>query len=50
MPGLGADFKNMLRKPGPWRMTLAGFGECLPYHENWVEIDKENWTLGEFPR
>ena len=21
-------------------MTLAGFGECLPYHENYVEIDK----------
>jgi choline dehydrogenase-like flavoprotein len=41
MPGFGADFKNSLRKPGPWRMGMHGFGECLPNHDNWVEIDKE---------
>src|ERR1700688_5144338 len=29
MTGIGVDFKNLLRKPGPWRMTLGGFGECL---------------------
>jgi choline dehydrogenase-like flavoprotein len=40
MAGIGIDFKQMLREPGPWRMTLAGFGECLPYHENYVEVDK----------
>jgi len=39
--GIGVDFKHMLRRPGPWRMTFAGFGECLPYHSNWVEVDKE---------
>ncbi len=49
MPGLGADYKNMLSKPGPWRMTLAGFGECLPYHENWVEIDKEKLDAWGIP-
>jgi len=41
MAGIGADFKHMLRRPGPWRMTFAGFGECLPYHTNWVEVDKD---------
>jgi choline dehydrogenase-like flavoprotein len=41
MSGLGADFKKQLSAPGPWYMRLAGFGECLPNHDNYVEIDKE---------
>jgi choline dehydrogenase-like flavoprotein len=41
MAGIGVDFKNALKAPGPWRMGLGGFGECLPYHTNYVEIDKE---------
>jgi choline dehydrogenase-like flavoprotein len=49
MTGIGVDFKNMLRKPGPWRMTLAGFGECLPYHENYVEIDKDQLDAWGIP-
>ncbi|HEX9345458.1 MAG TPA: GMC family oxidoreductase, partial [Candidatus Acidoferrum sp.] len=39
--GFGAGFKNSLRKPGPWKMTFGGFGECLPNPANFVEIDKE---------
>jgi choline dehydrogenase-like flavoprotein len=39
--GFGANFKNSLRKPGPWKMTFSGFGECLPDPANFVEIDKE---------
>jgi choline dehydrogenase-like flavoprotein len=39
--GLGVDFKNSLRKPGQWRMGLGGFGECLPNHNNYIEIDKD---------
>jgi choline dehydrogenase-like flavoprotein len=38
--GFGADFKKALRKPGEWRMSLYGFGECLPNRDNYVEIDK----------
>src|SRR5205814_37523 len=34
MPGLGPDFKRELREPGPWRISLQGYGECLPRHEN----------------
>ena len=41
MSGFGVEFKNMLKMPGPWRMTLAGFGECLPYHSNYVEVNKD---------
>jgi glucoside 3-dehydrogenase (cytochrome c) catalytic subunit len=40
MSGFGADFKNALKKPGPWRMGIGGFGECLPNHDNYIEIDK----------
>jgi choline dehydrogenase-like flavoprotein len=41
MPGFGADFKTALKRPGPWSMGIHGFGECLPNHDNWAEIDKE---------
>jgi choline dehydrogenase-like flavoprotein len=40
-PGFGADFKKSLSKPGPWRFSFGGFGECLPNHNNYVELDKE---------
>ena len=39
--GFGAEFKKSLSKPGPWRFTLYGFGECLPSHENFVELDQQ---------
>jgi choline dehydrogenase-like flavoprotein len=40
MRGLGAEFKRALSRPGPWTMTFGGFGECLPNHENFIELDK----------
>jgi choline dehydrogenase-like flavoprotein len=36
----GVDFKRAISQPGPWQFTFAGYGECLPNHENFVEIDK----------
>ena len=40
MPGFGAAFKkSLIGDLGPWRMTLDGFGEMLPRHENYVELD-----------
>jgi choline dehydrogenase-like flavoprotein len=39
--GLGVDFKNSLKKPGKWSLGMGGFGECLPNHNNYVEVDKE---------
>jgi choline dehydrogenase-like flavoprotein len=41
MPGFGADFKHALRTPGPWRMNLYGFGECLPRESNYITLDPE---------
>ncbi|HEX4424632.1 MAG TPA: GMC family oxidoreductase [Terriglobales bacterium] len=40
-PGIGAEFKHSLRNPGPWKMVFGGFGECLPNHDNFAELDKE---------
>jgi len=40
-PGFGADFKKQISQPGPWRMGMTAFGECLPYHENFVTLDEE---------
>jgi choline dehydrogenase-like flavoprotein len=39
IPGFGADFKHMLRQPGPWRFTFAAFGECLPHPDNRMELN-----------
>jgi len=39
--GFGPDFKNSLTQPGPWHFNFQGYGECLPNHNNYAEIDKE---------
>jgi len=38
--GFGADFKRSISQPGPWEFIFEGYGECLPNHNNFVEIDK----------
>lgn len=46
--GFGAEFKDSLMQPGPWTMTLMGFGECLPYEDNKVELNHnvtDKWGL-----
>lgn len=46
--GIGKDFKDMLTTPGMWSMGLGGFGECLPYYDNKVTLDKtktDKWGL-----
>ena len=40
LPGFGADWKKQLEGPGDWHMGFSGFGECLPNHDNYLEIDK----------
>lgn len=44
----GAEFKDEMLKPGPWRIGMGGFGECLPYHENFMTLNyekKDQWGL-----
>nr|WP_121273061.1 GMC family oxidoreductase [Pedobacter schmidteae] len=48
LSGFGVDFKRKLASPGPWTIWMAGWGECLPYYENSVTLDKEKkdaWGL-----
>jgi choline dehydrogenase-like flavoprotein len=49
MSGLGVEFKNTLKMPGPWYMGMGGFGECLPNHNNYVEVDKEKLDAWGIP-
>lgn len=39
--GVGKDFKESLIEPGDWTFGMTGFGECLPYQENRVTLNKE---------
>jgi choline dehydrogenase-like flavoprotein len=44
----GADLKADLIAPGPWRFGIGSWGECLPYHENRMFLDREardKWGL-----
>lgn len=46
--GFGVDFKNKLTTPGAWTVWMAGWGECLPYHDNEISLDeseKDKWGL-----
>ena len=48
LPGFGADFKESLTQPGPWGMYLGGWGECLPYEDNKIELNedvRDKWGL-----
>ena len=45
---IGAGLKEALSEPGSWTMSIGGFGETLPYHENFVTLDKtkkDKWGL-----
>lgn len=45
---IGKEYKEALSEPGPWSMSIVGFGEMLPYHDNKVTLDKnrkDKWGL-----
>lgn len=37
--GIGADFKDAMARPGPWRVGATAFGETLPDHRNRITLD-----------
>ncbi len=46
--GYGAEYKEKMLEPGGWRMSLGGFGECLPNHDNKMTLDYDKldeWGL-----
>lgn len=38
---IGASLKDAVSKPGKWTIGMGGFGEILPYHENFVVLNKD---------
>jgi choline dehydrogenase-like flavoprotein len=44
--GFGAAMKAKATEPGPWKMGIMGFGECLPYYDNHIKLNqdiKDKW-------
>jgi len=41
IPGFGIELKSQLRDPGPWQVSMTGFGETLPRYENHVRLDPD---------
>jgi len=48
-PGIGADFKESNRTPGPWFFRVKGFGEVLPNSENRVSLHPTKTDQWGFP-
>ncbi len=47
-PGIGAQWKDSLARPGSWKISLGGFGEMLPNPANRVALsarDKDKWGI-----
>ena len=45
---IGAALKEVLTEPGPWKIQLYGYGECLPYQDNRITLNrqkKDPWGL-----
>jgi len=38
---LGSELKESATTPGPWGINLTAFGECLPYSDNRVTLNKD---------
>ena len=49
LAGFGASFKQSLRQLGPWMFDFYGFGECLPHHDNYLELDKSKMDAWGIP-
>ncbi len=47
-PGFGEDYKKALLEPVN-SLRIAGFGECLPYRNNYVELDPETVDIYGIP-
>jgi choline dehydrogenase-like flavoprotein len=37
---VGAELKDLVTTPGGWSLGITGFGECLPYAENRVTLNR----------
>jgi choline dehydrogenase-like flavoprotein len=47
---IGASIKEAMAKPGAWGLWMTGMGECLPYKENRVYLDKSKTDAWGIPQ
>ncbi len=45
-PGIGVALKRKMRQAGDWGFGMTAFAECLPYHENKIELTDKNDEYG----
>lgn len=38
---IGMELKEALTEPGPWQVNLYAYGECLPYVDNKITLNKD---------
>ncbi|WP_462250708.1 GMC oxidoreductase [Ferruginibacter sp.] len=38
---IGEELKDALTEPGPWQINLYAYGECLPYADNRITLNKD---------
>lgn len=50
MAGIGADYKETLRHPGPWRMVLTSFADCVPRSSNRLTLDRTRTDANGLPQ
>ncbi|MBB3954060.1 GMC oxidoreductase [Novosphingobium sediminicola] len=50
MEGFGAEYKDKLRHPGPWRMVLVGFADCVPRASNRLTLDRTKVDANGLPQ
>lgn len=47
-PGIGADYKQSIRTPGPWHVSLTCAGEMLPDYRNHISLHQsrtDKWGM-----
>ena len=47
-PGIGKEWKESLRQPGPWLVAVTSFGEMLPYAQNRITLHsskRDRWGI-----
>ena len=46
---VGEKLKDLLTQPGSWSFGITGFGECLPYQENRVTLNRDIRDINGLP-
>ncbi len=50
MKGFGKEFKEKLRDPGQWQFGMTGFGEILPYYDNYATLSDDKTDQWGIPQ